>query len=146
MTTIQDVNIRQVLSHLVPGENYGWNPPSGTDINPDYGQTMEVVTWRGTGDKPTAAQVITEWDAHSERYEVAELSYEANGDNYDLTVTLKHNIDGVSSVTLTVNGEDLPEATTLDANHSGTETLSIGTTTTVGIKEDYPHEPITIEV
>lgn len=144
-TAIADINIRQVLSYIASGKKRGWNPSSGTDSDPDYGHSMSVVTWRDTGDKPTDAEITAEWDAHSERYELATITAEPDGENHTIIVTLKHNIDDVSEVTLTVNGASLSEATALTDN-VGTETMSISTTTTIGIEENYPYEEITIEV
>lgn len=140
-TIIQNVNIRQVLNYLAPGKNYGWNPATGTDSDPDHGHTMDVVTWRDTGEKPTEAEVIVEWDAHSDRYETVTLSATPNGNFYDIAAELQYNIDGVTELTFKLNGIDMPEATALVGNVA-TITFNPTVGTIIGITDNYPHEKL----
>ena len=144
-TTIQDVNIRHVLDYLEPGKNYGWNPVTGTDIDPDRGHTMDVVTWRDTGDKPTEAAVIAEWDSHSERYEIVTLSATPNGNFYDISAELQHNIDGVTELTFSLNGINIPEATAL-VDNVATITFNPTVDTLIGITNNYPYKKLLLEV
>ena len=60
MTTIQECDIRLVLSRIRPGAAYGWRGSGG-----DYGHTMEVVDWRDQATmKPTEGAVIADWQAY----------------------------------------------------------------------------------
>ena len=144
-TTIQDVNIRLVLFYLEPNKNYRWNPAAGTDIDPDHGHTMDVVTWDDVGEKPTEAAVIAEWDSRSDRYEIVNLSYIPNGDYYDVSAELVYNIDGITELTFKLNDIEIPEAAALVGNVS-TITFNPTVDTIIGITGDYPYTPLFLEV
>lgn len=59
MATIQDVNIRLVLSRLRPGAAYGWLGDG------DTGHNLSVVEWRDSGSTlPTEAECIAEWGVY----------------------------------------------------------------------------------
>ena len=146
MTIITDVNIRHVLFYLAPGKEYGWNPDAANTVtDPDIGHTMHVVNWRDTGSKPSEAAAITEWDANPQKYEIVNLSAVVGvGENeWDVTVTKKHDIDGLTSMTLTVDGDDMPVPISL-TDGTGTQTLTLLSTATIGISDDYPHDEIEV--
>lgn len=67
-TSIQQVDIRLMLSRLRPGAVYGWRG-SG-----DFGNALESVDWRDTQAAiPTEAEIIAEWDV----YQTEEATREA---------------------------------------------------------------------
>ena len=143
-STIKEVNIRLVLAYLAPSKIYFWNPVSGTDIDPDHGHTMDVVTWNDVGEKPSEAAVVAEWDSRSDRYEGVNLSYVPNGNYYDVSAELTYNIDGVTELTFMFNGIEMPEATTL-VDNVATITFNPTVDAIIGITANYPYTPLLLE-
>lgn len=68
MTTIQEVNIRLVLSRLRPGSGYHWLGATDTG----YTLAQAVGEWRDPNTTPpTEAQLIAEWDVYQQEVTAA---------------------------------------------------------------------------